>query len=71
MIRVTYIQKLIKKIKTNSFVPHLLKGGVGLRYIQELLRHRSSRTTEIYTHVNKANLASIKNPLDSIFGEEI
>ena len=27
----------------------------------------SSNTTEIYTHVSKASLTNIKNPLDSIF----
>jgi len=55
----------------HSFATHLLESRVDLRYIQEILGHKSSKTTEIYTHVSKASIANIKNPLDSIFkGEE-
>ncbi|MCT4598152.1 MAG: tyrosine-type recombinase/integrase [Vallitalea sp.] len=50
----------------HSFVTHLLENGTDIRYIQELLGHTSSKTTEIYTHVTNKNIASIKSPFDDI-----
>ena len=50
----------------HSYATYLLESRTNLRYIQELLEHNSSKTTEIYTHVSTKSLQQIKGPFDDL-----
>jgi integrase/recombinase XerD len=45
---------------------HLLKVGTDFGYTREIIGHKSSNTTEIYTHVSTKNLQHIKSPFDDL-----
>lgn len=50
----------------HSYATHLHESGLDIRYIQELLGHKSTRTTEIYTHVSRRNLVIVRSPIEDL-----
>jgi integrase/recombinase XerD len=50
----------------HSYATHLHENGLDIRYIQELLGHKSTKTTEIYTHVSRRNLVAVRSPIEDL-----
>ena len=48
----------------HSFATHLLEHGIDLYFIQRFLGHTSSKTTSVYIHVARKNIANLKSPID-------
>lgn len=48
----------------HSFAVHLLDNGTDIHYVQELLGHKSMKTTRNYTHNSDVSNSNIKSPLD-------
>jgi site-specific recombinase XerD len=61
---------IIKPVSPHSlrhaFATHLIEAGTSLHHVQLLLGHKSPKTTTVYLHVSKMNLAQVTSPLDSI-----
>jgi len=71
LVSAAYLRAGIKKAVTvhtlrHCFGTHLLENGTDLRYIQALMGHESSKTTEIYTHITTKGFNQIVNPMDKL-----
>lgn len=60
------LKKVTPRILRHTFATHSLENGVDLRYIQAMLGHASSKTTEIYTHITTKGFEDIKSPMDDL-----
>ena len=61
-------RNVAEELGRHSFATHMLENGINIRVLQDLLGHADVKTTEIYTHVMRKDIQSIKSPLDLLNG---
>lgn len=50
----------------HSYATHLIEQGTDVRFVKDLLGHKSLKTTMIYTHLTDPVKRKIKSPLDNL-----
>ncbi len=50
----------------HSLETHVLESRTGVRYVREILGHRSSKTSEIYTHLSNKDIGKFESSLDNL-----
>ena len=53
-------------ILKNSFASHLIEKGIDIRFVQQILGHKNSKTTMRYLQVSKRDFTAITSPLDDL-----
>jgi len=55
----------------HSFATHLLEQGTNLKIIQQLMGHKTLKTTSIYLHVTNSEIKKVMSPIDYVVTQEV